>query len=264
MCLGVLTVLATTGAAGFIGDADRRQPANSNTDMAVHRGDDFEVTVRSVSDVDSFVGMEPATGLSFRARVAGIRPVADCRPSQSLITAENLLRGKNVWLTVKKDSLSGNDEIAVDVRLPDGADYARTVVHDGVASADISARGELASVEAAARVERRGLWSVACAPEAVTATSSSAPPTSTSTPAPTTTTTTDPPTTTKPSSRPLPPPPEETSTSSPSHDDDDDEWIAARLGKLCFVEGARRTSPGGTELVCTRNGKGLLRWRRAD
>lgn len=261
MCLGVLTALAATGAAGFVGAADRQEPANAEPDTAVHRGDDFEVTVHSVSDVESFVGVEPATGLSFRAHVAGIRPIADCRPSQSLATAENLLRGKNVWLTVKKDGISGDDEIVVDVRLPDGADYAQTVVHDGVASADVSSRGELASVEGAARVERRGLWAVACTPAALTATSSMPPTTTTTTPAPTTTTTTMTTSTTRPSARPLPPPPSDTSTSSPPSDE---EWTNARLGKLCFVEGARRTSPGGTVLVCSRNGKHLLRWRRAD
>ena len=60
------------------------------------------------------------------------------------------------------------------------------------------------------------------------------------------------------------PPPWATSIERPPPTDDDDEWVDARQGRLCFIEGARRTSPGGTELVCTRNNKGVLRWQRAD
>ena len=172
MGVGVLTVLATTGATGFLGGADRQEPGNARSDVAVHRGDDFEVTVRSVSDVDSFEGIEPATGLSFHAKVAGIRVITQCWLAESRATAEHLLLGKTVWLTVKKDGISGDDEIAVDVRLPDGADYGQTVVQDGMATADMATRGELLSVEAVARVERRGVWAASCAPGAVTSTSS--------------------------------------------------------------------------------------------
>ncbi len=262
MGLGVLTVLATTGAAGVIGGADRQDPREARPDVAVHRGDDFEVTVRSVSDVDSFEGSEPATGLSFHAKVAGINLITQCWLAESRATAEKLLLGKTVWLTVKKDAISGDDEIAVDVRLPDGADYGQAVVHAGMATADMSTRGELLSVEATARVERRGVWAASCAPGAVTATSSSAP-TSTTTTAPTTTTTTTVPPTTETSEE--PPPPPSSSPDRPLPDDDDEkEWVDARLGKLCFIEGARRTSPGGTELICARNNRNVLRWRRAD
>lgn len=269
MGLGVLTVLATTGATGFIGGADRQGPGNAGPDMAVHRGDDFEVTVRSVSDVDSFEGIEPATGLSFHAKVAGIQLIARCWPAESRATAEKLLLGKTVWLTVKKDGISGDDEIAVDVRLPNGADYGQTVVHDGMATADMSTRGELLSVEAAARVERRGVWAASCAPDAVIAMSSSVP-SSTTTTAPTTTTTTTttaPPTTTTTTTETADPPPSwdnSVGQPPPPDDEEDQEWIDARQGKLCFIEGAQRTSPGGTLLVCTRNNKNVLRWRRAD
>ena len=254
MGLGVVTALATTGAAGFIGGADRQDPANARPDVAMHRGDDFEVTVRSVSDVDSFEGIEPATGLSFHAKVAGIHLIAQCRLTESRAIAENLLLGKTVWLTVKKDGVSGDDEIAVDVRLPDGADYGQTVVHDGMATADMATRGELLSVEAAARVERRGVWAASCAPGAVTASSSSAPTSTTTTAPPTTTTTTTAPPTTETSEEP-PLPPSRSLERPPASDDD--EWIDARQGRLCFIEGARRTSPGG-------NNKNVLRWRRAD
>lgn len=257
--LGVVTALVTTGAAGFFGGAVPAGHGSTGTDMALHRGDAFEVTVRTVSDVDSFEGMEPDTGLYFHAQVAGLRRITGCWQTESHAAAQNLLRGKNVWLTVKKDGSSESNEIAVDVRLPDGADYARTVVHDGVASADISTRGELASVEAAAREDRRGVWAAACAPGAVAPTSSSAP--ASSTPASTTTTTT---TTTPVTESSAPPPsssePDTTTTSPPAGD----EWLDARLGKLCFIEGKRRTSPSGNEMVCARNGKNQLRWRRAD
>lgn len=260
MGVGVLTVLATTGAAGFTGGVDRQGPGNARSDVAVHRGDDFEVTVRSVSDVDTFEGIEPATGLSFQAKVAGIRVITQCWLAESRATAEHLLLGKTVWLTVKKDGISGEDEIAVDVRLPDGADYGQTVVQDGMATADMATRGELLSVEAAARVERRGVWAASCAPGAVTATSSSAP--SSTTTAPTTTTTTTAPPTTETTEE--PPPPPSSSLERPPVNDDDEEWIGARQGKLCLIEGARRTSPGGTELICARNNNNVLRWRRAD
>ncbi|NKE60410.1 hypothetical protein FXN61_27915 [Lentzea sp. PSKA42] len=257
MCLGVLTALVTTGAAGFVGGELPREQGSTGLDAALHRGDAFEVTVHTVSDVDSFEGMEPATGLFFHAQVAGMRPIAGCRLTESRATAQNLLRGKNVWLTVKKDGVSGSDRIAVDVRLPDGADYAQTMVHDGAASADLSTRGELASVESAARQERRGVWAAGCAPGEVTASSEP----SSSTPAPTTTTTTTTAPATESSAPPSPAPPV-TSTSSP--EPDDDEWMNERLGKPCLIEGARRTSPSGGEMVCARNGKNQLRWRRVD
>jgi endonuclease YncB( thermonuclease family) len=265
MGLGVFTALLTTGAAGFFGGALPQQHHRSSggTEAAVHRGDAFEVTVRSVSDVDSFEGMEPATGLPFRARVAGIRRMADCRQAESRTAAQNLLRGKTVWLTVRKEGTTGADEIPVDVRLPDGADYAQTVVHDGVALADISSRGELASVEAAAREERRGMWVAGCVGDAVTAPSSSAPSSSSSS-APATSTTTATSTPRPESSEPAPPEPTETTTSSAAPPGGDDEWMNARLGKPCLIEGTRRTSPNGNELVCARNAKGQLRWRRAD
>jgi endonuclease YncB( thermonuclease family) len=262
MCLGVLSALVTTGAAGFLGDDLPRAPGNSGIE-AVHRGDAFEVTVHTVSDVDLFEGVEPATGVFFHAQVAGIRRISNCWLAESRDSAQNLLRGKTVWLTVKKDGGSGTNEIPVDVKLPDGADYAQTVVHDGAATADMSTRGELMSVEAAARVERRGVWATACAPGAVPATPSSTPSSSSSSsssPVPTTTTTAAPVPTSSPESSPAPP---VTTTSSPPSDDDD-EWIVARLGKPCLIEGARRTSPKGSELTCSRDGKDRLRWRRAD
>jgi endonuclease YncB( thermonuclease family) len=258
MCLGVFIALVTTGAAGFLGDEFPREHRNSAVE-ALHRGDAFEVTVHTVSDVDLFEGVEPATGLYFHAQVAGIRRISDCWRTESRDSAQNLLRGKTVWLTVKKDGGSGNNEFPVDVKLPDGADYAQTVVRDGAATADMSTRGELVSVEAAARVERRGVWAAACAPGAVTATPSSTP-SSSSSPAPTTTTTTAPVPTSSPESPSTPP---VTTTSSPPSDDDE-EWMIARQGKPCLIEGARRTSPKGNVLICSRDGNDRLRWRRAD
>lgn len=252
MGLGVLTALATTGAAGFMSadvpgkDAEPRE--------ALHRGDSFEVTVHSVSDVDRFEGMEPATGLFFQARVAGVRPAGQCWLSESLAAAQNLLLGKNVRLTVRKDAGSGDDRIAVDVRLPDGADYAQTVVGEGVVTADLSARDELAPVESAARQQHRGLWSVGCAPGVET--TSSTPSSTSSSPAPTTTTTTQPaPETSEPSG------PEETETTTTTSET---TLTGILLGRRCFEEGARKKSPSGEEMVCARNGKNQLRWRRAD
>lgn len=255
MCLGVLTTLATTGAVAFTGDDQSRHPGDTGPEAAMHRGDTFEATVHTVSDVDLFEGVEPATGLFFQARVAGVRRVEDCWLAESRTTAQNLLRGKNVRLIVKKDAMSASDRMAVDVRLPDGTDYARTIVHEGVASADVSTRGELASVEAAAREERRGVWASACAPGKVTASSEP----SSSEPAPTTTTTAA----ATPESSAQPPPPPRV-TSIPSSRPSDDPWIDVRLGKVCFVEGARKTAPNGEEMVCARNGRNQLRWRRAD
>jgi hypothetical protein len=252
MGLGVLTALATTGAAGFMNaDVPAKDAAPRE---ALHRGDSFEVTVHSVSDVDRFEGMEPATGLFFQARVAGVRPAGQCWLSESLAAAQNLLLGKNVRLTVRKDAESGDDRIAVDVRLPDGADYAQTVVGDGVVPADLSARDELAPVESAARQQHRGLWSVGCAPGAVT--TSSTPSSTSSSPAPTTTTTTQPvPVTSE------PPEPEEPETTTPTSET---TLTGVLLGRRCFEEGARKKTPSGEEMVCARNSKNQLRWRRAD
>lgn len=259
MCLGVLAALATTGAAGFIGDAGPHAREEAKSGTTVHRGDSFEVTVHTVSDVDLFEGVEPATGLFFDARVAGLRRIADCWLAESRATAQNLLRGKTVRLTVKNDVDPGNEVIAVDVRLPNGADYAQTIVHDGVARADVSARDELASVESAARQERRGLWAAECVSDVVPTSSSST--SSSATPTTTTTTTT---TTTVPAPESSAPPPPSPTVTSPPPSDDDDAWDDIRLGKMCFKEGARRTNRDGQEMVCTRNGRNQLRWRRAD
>lgn len=264
-CLGLLATLAplaTAGAADSPGDGLAPKRGSAALEAALNRGDAIEVTVYTVSGVDSFEGMEPATGLFFDGRVAGLRRIADCWSAESRAAAEHLLSGKNVWLAVRKDGISGSDGsdgIAVDVRLPNGADYARTVVSDGAAMADVSARGELADVESAARQERRGLWAADCSPSEATATASSTSPSST--PVPTTTTTTTEATTTKPPAPSTTSPPS-TSTTRPSSPPDD-EWIDARLGKACLFEGSRRTSPKGNELVCARNDNGQLRWRRA-
>lgn len=250
-CLGMLTALVTTAAAGLVGD---EREVGNGPGVAVHRGDAFEVTVQSVSDVDSFDGREPTTGLLVRARVAGLRTRADCWLAESRATAQDLLRGKTVRLVVKRDSRSGSDRIPVDVQLPDGSDYARTVVHEGAASVDLSARGELWPVESSARQEGRGVWSTDCAFGQETTTTS----TTTSSSAPTSTTTT----TTVPTTTESAPPPVTTTHSPPP--DEDDDVDDARLGRRCLFEGARRKMADGGEMVCARNGRNQLRWQRAD
>ncbi len=262
-CLGLLATLAplaTAGAAGFPGDGPTRERGSAALEAALNRGDAIEVTVYTVSGVDSFEGMEPATGLFFDARVAGLRRITDCWSAESRTTAENLLRGKNVWLAVRKDGISGSDGIAVDVRLPNGADYALTVVHEGAAVADLSARGELAEVESAARQGRRGLWAEGCSLDEATATASSAPQSS----APSTTTTTTGATTTTEPPHASSTTPSPSVSTTPTSSAPDDEWAGGRVGKACLFEGSRTTSPNGTELVCARNDKGKLRWRRAE
>lgn len=258
-CAGVLGVLVATGAAGFGGAAPPGERAGGPV-AAVHRGDSFEVTVRTVIEVDSFEGVELDTGRVFGARVNGVSPAA-CWQSQSLAAAEGLLRGKKVRLTVKDEGEDATDRLLVDVRLPDGSDYAKTVVADGSASADLAARGELAQDEIAARVQRRGLWSTGCEGyDADLVVTTSSVPASTTTPAPATTTTIPPPPPPPPTQKPKPEPPP-TETTEP---DDDAEWLGRFVGKRCFVEGATRTSPKGSEVVCTRGDRGQLRWQRAD
>jgi len=264
-CLGLLATfvpLATAGAAGLPGDGLAQTRGSAALEAALNRGDAIEVTVYTVSGVDSFEGMEPATGLFFRAQVSGLRRLSDCWLTESRAAAQNLLRGKNARLVVKKDGISGSDRIAVDVQLPDGSDYARTIVHEGVASADLTARGELAPVEITARQERRGLWAAGCAFDEP-ATASSVPPSSSassssSAPVSTTTTTAAP---TSASSAHRSSSPSATSSSEPPPDD---EWVRDIVGKRCLIEGAKRKSPKGNEVVCARNDKDQLRWRRAD
>jgi len=261
--LGVVTALATTGAVAFTSQALPGQRGGSGLEAAVHRGDSVEVTVHKVSEVDSFEGVEPATGLFFRARVAGVRRIADCWQAESRAAAEELLLGKNVRLIVRREGDSGSDQILVDVLLPDGTDYARIVVDEGTVPADTSARNELAPAEYSARQYRRGLWAFNCAFGAAatsTAASSSAPSSS----APSTTTTTSAPPTTESSSRPPASSSSSSSeTTSPRPDDEDDLWEDILAGQRCATEGERKTSITGRELVCTRNEKGQLRWRRA-
>ncbi|MDT7786158.1 MAG: hypothetical protein QOF58_4577, partial [Pseudonocardiales bacterium] len=69
LCLGVLTALATTAAAGFLGGSSPQDRVDAGHDT-MRRGDSFEVTVHAVSDVDLFDGVEPASGVLFHARVA--------------------------------------------------------------------------------------------------------------------------------------------------------------------------------------------------
>lgn len=254
---GVLTAVFTTGTVGFAGEVLPREHPSDGPEAAVHRGDSFEAVVRTVSDVDSFDGVEPATGLFFRAHVAGLLTTG-CWLTQSREAAQNLLLGKNVRLLVRKDGVFDGDRMTVDVVLPDGTDYARTIVHDGYAPADPSGRADLAVVDAAARQELRGRWAAGCAadvaPSATAATTESS--SSSSSPAPTTTTTV---TTTTDSAVPASPSVPVTSTSAPP---DDDSWVDVLLGRPCFEEGARRTSASGDEMVCRRNGRDRLRWRR--
>ncbi|MEU0880988.1 hypothetical protein ABZ345_20475 [Lentzea sp. NPDC005914] len=252
-CLGVVTAVATTGAVGFATEVLPQHHRSDGLEAAVHRGDSFEAVVHTVSEVDTFDGVEPATGLFFRARVAGLLRTG-CRPAESREAAQNLLRGRNVRLMVRKDGGFDSDLMTVDVVLPDGTDYAHTIVHDGVAPADLTARDDLAVADSEARQERRGLWAVSCATnEQVTA---SAAPSEPSSFAPTLTTTTTAATTT---TEPAPSSSEVTPTSAPSRGG---SWLDVLLGRQCYVEGARRTSANGDEMVCERTGRDQLRWRR--
>lgn len=256
--LGVLIALATTAAVGFAGGASPGDRGSAGLGPAVHGGDSLDVTVQTVSEVDLFEGVESATGLSFHARVSGLRRVDGCWLTESREIARSLLRGKNVRLTVKRGGGAGSDRIMVDVRLPDGSDYASTVVHEGVVRADLTAREELAPDESSARQERVGLWAAGCATDQPSATpsvqpSSSTQDTSTVPPsAPTTTTVEAPPAPVPPSSE----PPATSTSSEPPADD--------RVGRPCLIEGMRTTSPKGNELVCARNAKNQLRWRRVE
>ncbi|WP_394618705.1 hypothetical protein JNUCC0626_06265 [Lentzea sp. JNUCC 0626] len=256
-CLGVVTALAATGAVAFSGDDPSRNRGNGAHEASGFRGDALQVTVSSVSEVDLFEGAEPVSGRVVRARVAGVRPVSDCWVAQSRAAAQELLLGKDVRLVVKREDASGSDRILVDVELPDGADYARTVVSGGAVQADLTARGDLASDESAARLGRLGLWTAGCVPGGVTTTVSVAPTTSA---VPSSTTTTTVTTTTEPA--PPPPPAPVPTTTEP--EPPDEEWDDFRLGRPCLFEGARRTTKDGYEIVCSRNGKNQLRWRRAD
>ncbi|GLY47730.1 hypothetical protein [Lentzea sp. NBRC 102530] len=255
-CLGVVTALAATGAVAFSGDDLSRSRGDGAHEASGFRGDAVQVTVSSVSEVDLFEGAEPVSGRVVRARVAGVRALPDCWVSQSRAAAQDLLLGKDVRLVVKRED--GGDRILVDVELPGGADYARTVVSGGAVQADLAARGDLADDESAARLGRLGLWAAGCVPGAVTTTVSTAP-TSSSVPSapPATTTTTEP----SPVPPPPPPPPAPTTTEPAPPDE---EWDDFRLGKPCLFEGARRTTRDGYEIVCSRNGRNQLRWRRAD
>ncbi|MGI5499028.1 hypothetical protein [Lentzea sp. CA-135723] len=259
-CLGVVAALAVTGAVAFSGDDLSRHRGSDGLEASGFRGDSLRVTVRSVTEVDLFEGADPVTGRVVLAQVAGVRPMSGCWVAESRGAAQDLLLGKDVRLVVKRDDTSGGDRILVDVELPDGADYARTVVSGGAVQADLAARGELASDESGARLGRLGLWAAACAPGANT-TPVSLPPTSSSVPSPTTTTA---PTATTGTTLPEPPPPPKPKPTTTEPGPPDEEWDDARLGKLCLFEGARRTTKDGYEIVCSRNGKNQLRWRRAD
>ncbi|GGM88081.1 hypothetical protein GCM10011609_26020 [Lentzea pudingi] len=252
--LSVITTVAATGAVTFGGDAFPVARGSSGLEQSARGGDSVEATVREVSEVDSFEGVEPDTGLPFRARVAGVRRDTDCWLAESRAAARELLLGKEVRLLVRRDGTSGGDQVVVDVVLPDGRDYARTVVRDGAAPADPSSREELAPVEAAARQDRRGRWAAGC--EVVETPVSSAP--SSTAPSTSTTTTTVPVTTTEASPQPSSSPPSPTSSSQA-----DGPRPAALAGTRCDREGERGTTIAGRELVCTRNDKGELRWRRA-
>jgi len=253
---GVLIAVFATGTVGFAGEVRPPEHPSAGPEAAVHRGDSFEAVVRAVSEVDSFDGVEPATGLSFRAHVAGLLGTG-CRPARSREAAQNLLLGKNVRLVVRKDAVFDGDRMTVDVVLPDGTDYARTIVHDGLAPADPSARGDLAVVDSAARQEHRGLWATGCATAAATSAATSS---SSSSPVPTTTTTAA--TTTATTTEPVVPTSSSVSVTTSSPPPGDGSWIGVLLGRPCFEEGARRTSASGDELVCARNGRDRLRWRR--
>ncbi|MEV6715335.1 thermonuclease family protein [Lentzea sp. NPDC051208] len=250
--LGVVTTVATTGAIAFNGVAVPGMRAGSGLEANLRRGDSVEVTVHAVSEVDSFEGAEPGTGLLVRARVTGVRRVGDCWQAESRAAARNLLLGKEVRLVIRRDDSSGGDQIMVDVLLPNGDDYARTVVRDGAASADPSTREDLAPVESDARHDRRGVWATSCAPAGTEVTATSAPPTA----AQTTTVTA----TTVPAPAESPPP--RPSSAARSSTPPDDLWVGILRGRRCTSEGERRTSITGGEMVCAHNDKGELRWRR--
>ncbi|SMC50866.1 hypothetical protein [Lentzea albidocapillata] len=252
--LGVVTTVATTGAIAFNGVVVPGRHGSSGLEANLRRGDSVEVTVHKVSEVDSFEGVEPGTGLFVRARVAGVRPAGDCWRAESRAAAQNLLLGKDVRLVMRMDDGSGGDQIMVDVLLPNGDDYAWTIVHDGAAPADRSARKDLATVESDARHDRRGVWATSCDPGATNVTATSAPSSSAPTTATTTTATTVP----APAES---PPPRSSSAPEPSVPPDD-LWDDILKGGRCTAEGERRTSLTGREMVCVRNQKDELRWRR--
>lgn len=250
--LSVITTVAATGVVTFGGDAFPLARGSSGLEQSARGGDSVEATVRVVSEVDSFEGVEPGTGLPFRARVAGVRRITDCWLAESRAAARELLLGKEVRLLVRRDGTSGGDQVVVDVVLPDGRDYARTVVQDGVAPADPSSREELVPVESAARQDRRGRWAARCE---VTETPVSSAPSST---APSTSTTT----TTAPVTTESSPAPTSSSPSLTTSSKADGPRPVVLAGARCDQEGDLGTTITGRELVCTRNGNGELRWRR--
>ncbi|MDX8052289.1 hypothetical protein SK571_23125 [Lentzea sp. BCCO 10_0798] len=252
--MSVVTTVATTGAIAFNGVAVPGMRGSSDLEANLRRGDSVQVTVHEVSEVDSFEGAEPGTGLLVRARVAGVRRVGDCWQAESRAAARNLLLGKEVRLVIRRDDSSGSDHVMVDVLLPNGDDYARTVVLDGAASADPSIREDLAPVESDARHERRGVWATTCDPAGTEVTATGAPSTS----AQTTTITA----TTVPALTESPPPPSSSVTRSSTPPDD--LRVDVLRGRRCASEGERRTSIIGGEMVCARNEKDELRWRRAE
>lgn len=265
--LGVLLSMTATALAMN----DTAQPAQNQAGLSASSTpgpDDPGVTVRAVSAVDLFNGVDETTGDLIEVRVAGIRSTAPCWVEGALAFARTTLDGKKVWL-LKGDNVARDPEgrLLAKVMLPTGQDYTEVVVATGAGSVDAGSDERLRAAEAEARQARRGVWASSCAP-----TTSSAPegsgPTSASASAPSAPgtpgtpgspgTTTGSATTTAPVVVPPPPP----ATTSPPPQPPDDVQRGVEMGAACSPEGARGVTVKGQDVRCMRKGEDL-RWMKA-
>jgi endonuclease YncB( thermonuclease family) len=265
LSVAVLGVLLSMTATALTMN-DTAQPARNKTGplaaSATPRPDDPGVTVRSVSAVDLFNGVDETTGDLIEVRVTGIRSTAPCWAEDALGFARTTLDGKKVWLLKGgHDARDPEGRLLAKVLLPTGQDYTEVAVAAGAGSADAGSDERLRATEAEARHARRGVWASSCAPTTSSVPESSGPPlASTSTPSTPGTpgTTTGSATTTAPVV--VPPPP--AVTTSPAPQPPDDVQRGVEMGAACSPEGARGVTAKGQDVRCKRKGEDL-RWMKA-
>lgn len=205
------------------------------------------VTVRTVSAVDLFDGVDTTSGDPIRVRVADIRPASTCWQAESVDFARGALLGKEVRVVMSARGRASDGRLLASVWLSEGRDFALTALAAGAALAGAEVNSELLGAEAGARANQRGLWANGC--------SSSQAPTSSSTGEPTTTATTTAPRSEETTKQPTSVPVDPTTTTPPP-----DVQQGAQVGQPCAPEGAIGTDRNGRELTCRPTLIRGLRW----
>lgn len=151
-----LLIAACTGGCGSAGNTSRAasaqsaSAANTTSTRTSTSATPPPILVQQVVDGRTLVN---AAGK--RLQVVGLAAPGDCWTQAATEFATTALTGKQVKIV----AVAGD---RVDVRLPDGSDFAETALRKGMARAESTANATLTAAQATAQRAEIGLWGGTC------------------------------------------------------------------------------------------------------